>query len=429
MLDLWLDAGPTSMPDDSVENALRAVAVTPQRRWRGRLVRFSGASPLVPVGLTVAAIAAVVALGIGIGSVLPPSGTEVSPTPEPSGPPSGLVVFTNPRDGYELTLPASWTPAEFLSNPPGTMRFGAAHSDNGPSSFGALTVSIGSTDGIVRDCAPGPCRPIVATTIDALDAAIANGSTDITTWITTTDVDVTLDGEPARLEYVTFGGGLIEAGPQFHHLFAIHDGRPIVLSFDKYAQGLGGHSNDIGWVESLIRGFRFLEVAPDSPTTGTFSFPEFGYELSLPEGWTQTGTLDPSAFATQSGYGTATVVVGDEASRIWTCTEPAGPWEVCQRVTAPGLDALTAAVEPRSADEHGIPVPGTITRDTMLLDGEDANLVGVQAYEYPARGFEHVTYILAFHDGRPFILRFHTMLSGPPDGWISEFLSGFRFLD
>ncbi len=74
-------------------------------------------------------------------------------------------------------------------------------------------------------------------------------------------------------------------------------------------------------------------------------------------------------------------------------------------------------------------MPGTITRDTMLLDGEDANLVGVGAYEYPARGGEHVTYILAFHDGRPFILRFHTTLEGPPDGWISDFLSGFRFLD
>ena len=68
--------------------------------------------------------------------------------------------------------------------------------------------------------------------------------------ITTTDVDVTLDGEPARLEYVTLDGGLIDAGPQFHHVFAMHNGRPVVLSLDKYAYGVGRQSNDIGWVET-----------------------------------------------------------------------------------------------------------------------------------------------------------------------------------
>ena len=367
-LDHWLDDGPVVAPDLMVESALRTAARTPQRRWRGRVLRFTGVSPLVPVGLTLAAVAAVVALGVGLGQVLPLPGTQATPTPEltdnptpdASSAPSGLVVFTNPRDGYELTLPASWTPGEFLSNPPGTMRFGAAHSDNGPSSFGALTVSIGSTDGIVRDCAPGPCSPVVATTIDELDAAITNTFSQEGANITTTNLEVTLDGEPARLAYVTFSGGLIEAGPQFHHLFAIHDGRPIVLSFDKYAYGLGGQSDDIGWVESLIQGFRFLDVSADAPTTGTSSFPELGYELSLPEGWTRTGTLDPSAFSAQSGNGTATVMVGDEAGRIWTCIEPAGPWEVCQRATAPGLDALTAAVEPRSADEHGVPCRGRL---------------------------------------------------------------------
>ncbi len=54
---------------------------------------------------------AVVALGVGLGQVLPLPGTQATPTPEltdnptpdASSAPSGLVIFTNPRDGYELT--------------------------------------------------------------------------------------------------------------------------------------------------------------------------------------------------------------------------------------------------------------------------------------------------------------------------------------
>ena len=299
VLDLWLDGGPKSMADDSLGTALRAVAVTPQRRWRGRLAQFSGASPLIPVSLTLAGIAVAVALGIGIGSLLPPAGTEASPTPEPSGPPSGSVIYTNTEDGYELTVPASWTPGEMFSfdDPSGTMQFGTAYSFGGASPFGALTVSIGTPDGTVNVCAPTLCHQIVAKTIDDLDDAVtghAGGSENVTE----TAVELSLDGEPARLERIEFGAGVILMGPQFHHLFAFHEGRPIILSFDVYAYGIGHEAvNDIAWVYGLIDSFHFFdEAATPAPspepseaaeqsTVQTVALPRTGFSIDTPGTW------------------------------------------------------------------------------------------------------------------------------------------------
>ena len=159
VLDHWLDDGPIVAPDLMVESALRTAARTPQRRWRGRLLRFAGASPLVPVGLTLAAVAAVVALGAGLGQVLPLPGTEATPTPgltdtptpDASSPPSGWVVYTNP--GGRLRAAARRSPSRPMRGGAGPRRAVArrrADSVHGQRwLYGALAISIGQPDGSI----------------------------------------------------------------------------------------------------------------------------------------------------------------------------------------------------------------------------------------------------------------------------------------
>ncbi len=452
VLDLWLDGGPATMPEGSLESALRAVAVTPQRRWRGRLLRFSGASPLVPVGLSLAAITAVVALGIGIGSVLPPTGTDASPTPEvsttpaPSAEPSDaanerLVWYTNSEDGYELRLPESWAASAMRvhstagDSVPGVTRI-ARH-------LWSMTISIGTADGTVSICDRlGLCQPVVVKTLDELDAAVVSSPVDLNGTVAVDEVN--LGGEVGRLEFPRTtctadlctvhgrGGSYMftpSVFPGTRTVVAIHNGRPVILQFEWF-------SSSPAEVQAMIDSFRFLDAdatpAPTALPTGgdVVSFPDRGIELTLPTGWTAwTNAPDTAVFLERLGSGRASISVGDPTGEIRTCPESSGPWEVCRDVKALTLAELTAAVEPIYADEHGITVPGLVTRGTLVLDGEDANRVNIKSYEYPARGYEHVTYILAIHDGQPFIIRFHTMLNEPPDGWISDFLSGFRFLD
>jgi hypothetical protein len=508
-LDHWLADGPKEMPEVSVDAALRTVAITGQRRWRGRLVRFASASPMVPVGVSAATIAVVVMLAVAFGQILPPPATLPSPTPDSTsspalglrfhtndedgyellapapwvppggdapllpdgvaafgqgtvsfpqvwvsfGQPSGeisicnssmycgtsviartideldakvvtnadlagvprlaeervavdldgeparhvdvrglrgtrspvfdyvfavhdgrpviigfdhwstrtgqgrdikgavlesfrflgqgpdRIVYTNEEDGYEVTLPASWTPAEFPSNPPGAMRFGAAHNDYGPSPFGAFTVSIGSPDGTVYDCAPAACVPIVATTLDDLDAQVDSWNRSATAAnLDERDEDITLDGVPARLETVALRGGLIEAGPQFHHIFAFHEGRPVILSFDLYAYNLGRAANSVAWVHRLIESFRFMDSADPSsepsPSPSTqmllYTNPEIGFEIAIEPGWelrelSDDGQPARSAVgfgqAMDMGYPALTVSVGSADGTVLVCPQ------------------------------------------------------------------------------------------------------------
>ena len=297
-LEDWLGGGPRLSADQVVGRALTDVGATGQ----DRVSLFAIDVTVFRLGLVAAAVAALaIGLGLGIGPRL--VGTEpsqASPTQEPSGPPSGSVLYTNNGRRLRVDAPGQLDPPARCSAstiPSGTMRFGTAYSFGGGSPFGALTVSIGSPDGTVNVCAPMLCHQIVATTLDDLDDAVAGRAVGSGP-MTETAVELTLDGEPARLERIEFGEGLILGGPQFHHLFAFHEGRPIILSFDVYAYGIGHEAvNDIAWVYGLIDGFHFL----DEPTATVDPAPDQlllytnavdGYELKLPNSWRRGFVLD-----------------------------------------------------------------------------------------------------------------------------------------
>jgi hypothetical protein len=99
---------------------------------------------------------------------------------------------------------------------------------------------------------------------------------------------------------------------------------------------------------------------------------------------------------------------------------------VCRSATATTLDDLEAAVAIQPVDDHGVGPPTPVI-DSVVLDGQPARLIHIQAYEYPARGGQVVAYLIAVHDGRPFVIRLWTdrnELAG-----VDEVLAGFRFGD
>ena len=439
-LEDWLGGGPRLSADQVVGRALTDVGATGQ----DRVSLFAIDVTVFRLGLVAAAVAALaIGLGLGIGPRL--VGTEpsqASPTQEPSGPPSGSVLYTNNEDGYELTLPASWTPREMFSfdDPFGTMRFGAAYSFGSGSPFGALTVSIGSPDGTINVCAPMLCHQIVATTLDDLDDAVAGRAVGSGP-MTETAVELTLDGEPARLERIEFGEGLILGGPQFHHLFAFHEGRPIILSFDVYAYGIGHEAvNDIAWVYGLIDGFHFL----DEPTATVDPAPDQlllytnavdGYELKLPNSWGEGSFSTPTRRAGITTFGRGdkvflTVRVGDPNGVIYLCRRRATAMlPRCSDTTIRALHefagVLTSAPEQAQMPLHDV----TEVQTDTILGGEPGMIERFDAGAYLS-GPPAYYHVFTIHDGRPVVLSF--------EGWavrrgeipdLNAIVDSFRFLD
>jgi hypothetical protein len=179
---------------------------------------------------------------------------------------------------------------------------------------------------------------------------------------------------------------------------------------------------------ALLNSWQFVD-SEGTPRVTTYEYPELGFQVTLPaRRLVPAGSFEATAKFAFGPRSAVFVSVGTPSGTIRTCPESAGPWEVCRTVTVSSLDELTASIEPRHTAEHGVGVPGRVSRGTAWIDGERANRIGVLAYEYPARGGEYVTYVVTMHGTRPVILRFHTRADSPPDEW-DLFLEGFQFLD
>ena len=63
--------------------------------------------------------------------------------------------------------------------------------------------------------------------------------------------------------------------------------------------------------------------------------------------------------------------------------------------------------------------------EQVLLDGEPAVVGLVETYEYPARGGQWLAYVMAVHDGRPYVIRLHNRLTN--EFHLEEVLEGFQF--
>ena len=333
---------------------------------------------------------------------------------DPAGPQyasGALATYTDRIGGYELAIPDIWYGAAqpSIDGQPasGVRRFGERE----------LTISVGDPDGALTLCA-ATCRGVTAgTTLDMLEAEVA-------AWLPPSAAgaeeggETSIGGVPSRFIHREVAE---DAGPRtYYAAFGLRDGRPIVLAFD-VPSGIV----TLAGIEEIVASFMFADAPPSGDVT--FSAPEGGFALSLPdETWRAGSGPDPSALYLRRDSTQVALRWGDAAGRIQTCDKPAGPWEVCHLATATSLEELATAVAIEPVADHGVgpPVP---TADNTVLDDEPALLIQIQAYEYPAHGGQVVAYVITMHEGRPLIVRFWTS-ADTLDG-VDELLAGFRFDD
>lgn len=436
LLSIWLSEGTEAAPDRIAEAAIREVTTVGQERaWLAAIQASFSSAPL-------AWAAAVFALAVGIGVVIGPSfvTVEPSPTPEPSSSPSpsespvavppGMVLFTNETDGYELLIRSEWEPRELLrfGEPcPGVTAFGFAPDLNYP----AVTVSVGDTNGVVAVSSTGGCHDVTATTLDELAEAIdvtpmarASGS-EVTE-------DLTLGGEPAR--YEAFLSGLAYPFfPAFHHVFAFHEGRPIVIAFDHWTFRTSlTFPLSITFNERLlIESFRFLD-APEPPSGMVlYSNPADGYELLVPETWDvgvepDFGEPFPGVVrfgtALRGEFGALTISVGTADGSVYICEGG-----LCHLKVVRSLDELREAV---------VSVPASIAAQYEIhgqteLGGEAAEIETMRRNGIV--GGPPLFYsVYALHGSRPIVLTFDHYLirfGRLSSELIHQMLGSLRFLD
>jgi len=107
---LWLDDGPSQMPDRALDAALATIGRTRQRRAFWPASRFPFMTPTLRVAASAAAVIAlvvgVVAIGLGPSG---PGAIQVTPTPTPSASPSPLVIPAG--EGRVLLTPGTYLAA------------------------------------------------------------------------------------------------------------------------------------------------------------------------------------------------------------------------------------------------------------------------------------------------------------------------------
>lgn len=172
--------------------------------------------------------------------------------------PSTLLLFTNAVDGYELTLPSSWGDGSF-SGPnrrAGVMTFGT-----GAKVF--LTIRVGDPNGLIYLCRRRPaamlprCADATIRSLGEFAGTLVSAPEQIQMplhHMTEVQADTILGGEPGMIERFD-AGAYLSGPPAYYNVFTIHNGRPIVLSFEGWSVRRG----EIPDLNAIIDSFRFLD--------------------------------------------------------------------------------------------------------------------------------------------------------------------------
>jgi hypothetical protein len=206
----------------------------------------------------------------------------------------------------------------------------------------------------------------------------------------------------------------------------------VVLTFECEHFRAGWPVN-LSLIEDIVASFRYLDEPAASPPEGPqeYSLNGLRFALELTDDWEVVhDALAGAVRAQRVGVGSASVFVGNRSGTIVTCRNPAGSRETCRRITVSSLAELTDAMESDEMHHGGVSNLGVEhTHGHLSFDGQSANRISIKAPDGLAESAENVTYILAFREGRPIILRFTARLDDPPTGWVRSFLDGFTFLD
>jgi hypothetical protein len=430
VLASWLAEGFDRAPEDRTRAAMTEVAVTRQRPTVTGLFGPGIHGSRLLAAAVVGVIAVVIGLGVGLQAgviriqdpeALPPPSSSVPPmesvAPDAS-PPSdsegqAMVVYNNPRLGYEVSVPASWSPLIDHTVGQSVVR------------FGGLTVSLGDTDGdfyLRRTGTPGSCASRHATSRDDVEAAIRELSPDSRR----TETNALLSGWPATIEY---GRDPDSAYPYL--VYSIINDRPVVLTFSLPI--LRDQGVTPAQAMAMVRDFRLIGVRGEPPRAEqpeavdgyrTFVAPDGSFEVRLPETWSATFGDDPSALYLRDRLHELSIRAGDDDGSVRTCEENAGGWESCETIQAATLGGLANEIGLR-ATGSSVVFQGPL-RSSTTLDGEDAMRVHI------VRGpsAHTVTYWVALHDGRPFVLRFAVAGGVDPTADVfSAIPDGFYFVD
>jgi hypothetical protein len=437
ILGAWFDEGVPTAPDRLAENAMAEIAIVPQERDWPDMLRSSFSN--APLAWAAGILALAVGIGILIGPRLIGGPTPIpspSPTPDASATetdsPSG-TLYRNVIDGYELLVPSDWEAADrpdVLGELPGVLRFDGRTTMG--ETVGALTISIGSTDGSVYECT-GLCVQREAHTLDELGNAIQSLGSAIsgdTPFSEHTDI-VTLGGELARFEYPVAPSvsGNMMGFPGWCSVYAFHEDRPVILSF-VCNHMVGGTPAGHGMREAIIDSFRFLDEPAPSPDADAgwqeLIFPEAGFAASVQDGWSVDNFGDPYVHSTWGPSGGLIIRSGDEQNRIRPLLRVEGPPEV-----AASIEDLIDLVTREFLDLRFLTEAPQILTSEIEIDGTPARRVALApagVITGPGRAFGATQHhVLAVHNGRPFVITW----TGS-DGYERTFrdiLERFRFLD
>jgi hypothetical protein len=311
---------------------------------------------------------------------------SVRPMPLP-GAKTGLPVPVSDHSlGVELRIPDVWT-ADAVLQGLNVRQYGD----------GRVTVSVVDEQGVLSVCEP-VCRPVLLAGLvpegTTLDLATLEAAVFSTPRSGVTSGDTMLAGVPARFQHEAT---TIAAS---YRVLALIDGVAIHFWVD-----LDRDDIDVSVAEAIAASLDYADPGPgvesDDRIVGE------GFDLVLPEFW--QGPWDPN------DAGGISAVSGDARGRFWLCRwsgqdSRAIPCSIIQATTLEELD--------RNAGISG-------DRTETVLDGEPAIVIRVDAYEYPAAGGQHLAYVLAVHDGKPFVIRMLNRRA--PTFNLDEVLAGFRF--
>lgn len=282
--------------------------------------------------------------------------------------------------GFEVKIPDVWPrqPDPML----GTASFGE----------GTVTISVAADDARLAICDPS-CRVVSPVDLAALEGtAFAARGPGIAVG------DTELAGVPARYQRRD-----ATSGARSFRVISMIDGKLVHLWIDLRDPGI-----EFSVAADVVASFEY--VRPPSSTVIDGVLIGDGFEIRLPTG------VKPG-----DGPGgiKIDVTTGDALGRFWVCgwsgfSTTKIPCWIRQATT---LQAL-AAVVPN--------LRGFAVKDQAgEIDGEPMLVSYVDTYEYPANGGQWLAYIVAVHEGKPYVIRLHNRLNSALH--VDEVIEAFRF--
>ena len=441
VLRSWLSDGVERAPDHHVLAAIERSGRTAQLSptwWPGALSREPRAQSVLRMAFIGAAAAVLlVALSVVIGSRVGIDPPPIDPVPGPSSSPSapgasaqptdqavtGSVSFTAPDGSFQIDLPAGWQ----LAEGPDLTALYLVHEDL------ELSIRAGDADGglVTCDASAGPwetCERVRATTLDELGEAVGLTQRD----------EAGVSNPPPQRSVMTLGGepaGVTKLHAYEHpahgtefvgYVAVVHEARPYLIRIWTPLPFL----YPLDDLRELLAGFRFAtgDAPPPSPRIAqpesvdgfqTFVAPDESFEIRLPESWAATSGPDASALYVTDGRAKLSARGGDPNGRIRGCDRPRTDLgELCPVIQATTLESLADAVGLGSGTSEESTTLGGEAATSISTDGPDEFI-----------GAQFVTYLVAMHEGRPFLLRIWTGSESGTDPILPIVLDGFSFKD